>query len=437
MGESRRARARGLATYCVAILILGGWRAGVLAGELAYGAGYSLTYETNPTKVSTNPVADHNQEVIAGLFYNESTANLKARLLLQAEARDYRRDSFPDDTYVYLDGTAVWSIAPKTLDWTIADRREETRVDLTVVDTPANRAITNNFSTGPDLTLRFGRATALVLGARYGQVDVEDQGKNWRTTGYARLDYLLSAASKVRLNYESSLIKAEPVGAVEAVRREDLYVSYDSRISPTDELTLEIGATRVAPDGEETPSRRRIRLLYGRNFSPTSGIRLSLVDHVSDTYIDFITTDTLVIAPPSGNDVYRTRGGGATYFLTSGRVRLELGGYTQGVEYETIGDDYDEDAGNLRFTWQQAVDFGVNANATHTRRHFPDLGRTDVETDFGVGATYQLSRTVRLVASGGYERTVISPTEQRTSNTTLSLLLSISSDPFYVPQSRR
>lgn len=437
MVDSWGARARALGTCCAVAVTLGGWGARAFAGQLAYGVGYGFTYETNPTAVSSNPVADQHQQVIAGFSYDESTADLKARLLVQPEARDYRHDSFPDDTFVYVNGAAVWSIAPKTLDWTVEDRREESRVDLTIVDTPANRTITNTFSTGPDLTLRFGRATGLVLGARYGEVDVKDQGKNWRNTGYARLQYLLSAASKLNLNYESSLIRAEPAGAVGEVRRDDLYARYESRPSPLDEFALEIGATRLTPEGEELPSRRRIKLFYLRHFAPSSGFRATLVDFVSDTYIDALTTDSIVIAPPAGNDVYRTRGGGASYFLTSARVRLDLGGFTQKVEYETVGDDYDENSANFSVTWQRAADFSLNATGQYAKRFFPDLGRTDVETNFGVRATYQLSPTIRFVAAAGYEATDISPIDQRTSNTAVSLFLAFSSDPLYVPQSRR
>lgn len=438
MVDPRRARARGLGTCFAAVLLVSsGGGARVLAGELAYGAGYSFTYDSNPTLVATNPTSDQIHEALAGFAYRESTGTVNARLLAQAEARSYRHDTFGDDSFLFLDGAAVWSIVPKTLDWAVEDTRRETRIDLTVADTPANRATTNAFSTGPDFTLRLGSATTLGLGARYGRFEIEDAGGNRRSTGFARLQYLLSGASKLTANYESTRIRVEPPSVFSETRREDLFARYEARTSAANQVALDVGATRIAPEGGEDLSRRRMQLSIGRQLTPVSGIRASLADYVSDTFTDSLTQDALVLAPPASIDVYRARKGGMNYHGASGPLGYSLQGHAQRVDYETLDNDYKEKGGRFELTWQHSFDLRLHASTALLRRRFPGLGRTDDESTIAIGVTYMLTRNVRLVADAGYQETDSTLNPEAIVGRRVRLFLAYSSSPPFTPQSRR
>src|SRR5260221_12561119 len=67
--------------WCLAVQCWAGFGyARVLAGELAYGAGYFLAHESNVTQVPVNPVPEWIQSLIAGFAYRQNTVDFDARL---------------------------------------------------------------------------------------------------------------------------------------------------------------------------------------------------------------------------------------------------------------------------------------------------------------------------------------------------------------------
>src|SRR5215470_12606450 len=199
--------------WCAAILGWAcAWAVPVHAGQFAFGAGTSLTYESNIQRVQVNPQADLIQAVYGGFYYTENTDVLKARCLGQVERRHFYRNSFSDDTATYLDTAAGWTIVPRRLNWILEDTFREVLVDITAPDTPSNRTESNSLNTGPDLTFALSSSNSVVFGARYGRFDIKNSvNDNERYMGLARLIHNMSPQTSLSLNYEVFHVHFDPL----------------------------------------------------------------------------------------------------------------------------------------------------------------------------------------------------------------------------------
>ena len=412
----------------------------VLAGEFAYGAGYSLAHDSNITRVPTDPAAEWTQTLYGGFAYRENTADLNARLLAQTEARYFARNTFSDDSGFLMDGSAVWTLLPKQFAWTVEDTFREVRLDLTTADTPANRTDTNTLSTGPDFALRLDTANSVGLGARYGRFDIKGPGDNERYSGHARLLHQISAVTTLSLNYEATHENFEPPALFTRVLREDRFVSYATRESPTNNVTIDVGTTRVVPEGREELSGRLARLSAARQLTSESALRASLAYEISETYRDLLgglASPTVLGSSVATPDIYRTQRGELSYAVQGGRFGYTLQGYARRIDYEQLDqEDHEEKGGRLAWTWLYSGDVRIQASTEYLRRTFLSLERTDVERNIGVGVTYRLTRNVSVVAEGvrtESESTALGNFVNRRA----MLLLAYSTGPLYGVQSRR
>jgi len=407
-----------------------------LAGDWAYGGGYSVAHDSNLARVPANPVAEQTQVLFGGVAYQENTPELNARLLTQVQARHFSRNTFSDDTGVFLDGAAVWTMSPKRFTWTFEELYRQARLDLTLADTPANRAETSTLSSGPDLTLRLNAANSLGLGARYGRFDIKGPGDNRRASGIARLLHNLSAVSVLSLNYEAAQLDFTPPSLFTKIRRDDLFGRYESRTSPTDSLAFEIGTTRLDPEGAETQNGRRVRLALERRLTPESGLRLSYADVVSDTFTDLLARSATFLPPTVSSDVYRNQSGDFSFATQGARVGYSVQGFGRRIDFENVNQDYDEQGGRLGWTWQLSGDLRFQANTEYLKRTFLNFDRTDTERNHRLGATYLLTRNLSLVAEGEYTENTSSAPLASFVNRRVALHLAYRSGHLYEPQIR-
>lgn len=450
MVDAGRVLTRRFGTWCVAVLCWSGVGGGtVLAGELAYGAGYSLSHDSNITRVSTDPVADWTQTLIGGVAYQEQTIDVNARFLAQVESRNFVHNSLRDDNGAYLEGVGAWTISPRQFVWTVEDAYRETLLNLSAVDTPANRAKTNSLNTGPDFTFQLNPTNIPVIGARYGRFDIEGPGDNERYIAYTRWLYQVSAPTTLSLNYEVMRANFDSTAPVPRVRRESRFARYDMR-SPVDSTTIDLGTTRLIQYGGEEIDGRLARLTTARRLTSESTLRVFLADQISDTYSDMLvglggltgSTAGGVLLPISGTtvatgDSYHSQRGDLTYASESGLSRYALQGYTGTVDYVHLNQDYKEKGGQLTWTWLYSGDTRLFANAGYVRRTFLSFEQTDVERNSGIGVSYMLTQKVTVVAEGSrLERETTAPTGNFV-NRRAMLLLAYSTGPLYTVRSRR
>jgi hypothetical protein len=410
-GVVRRASRHWLTACCLAALssICPGWTP-ALAGQYDLGAGFMLGHDSNITR-TTDPRAEWTNTWLAGVGYVERTADLTARVLAQVERREFVRNTYHGDTGYFLNGAAVWTIAPQQLSWTVEDLAGESLIELTAPDTPANRARTNSLSTGPELTFRINPANIPVIGARYGRYDIEGPGDNRRYTGYARWLYRLSEPEKLSLNYEAMHVDFTPPALFLNFLRQDQFLRYE-RVSPLNSLGLEGGTTHIQRYGGDQTNGRLARVAVLHMLTSDAAVRVNLSDQISDAATDLIrgvtqTTSTLTpatafeaaaVAPLTGSnvatgDVYRSQRGELSYIERGRRIGSNLQGYTRRVDYaNTVDQSYREKGGNLTLTWTRSDAVRIDASAEYLKRTFPSLGERDMDRTGILGTTYRLTR---------------------------------------------
>ena len=430
-----------------------------------------LAHDSNITR-TTDPRAEWTETQFAGIGYSERTADLTARLLAQVERRHFVRNTYQNDTAYFLNGVAVWTIAPQQLSWTVEDVATQSLLSLTAPDTPANRVNTNALSTGPEFTFRVNPTNKPVIGARYGRYDIQGPGDNQRYTGYARWLHQLSEPEKLSLNYEVSRVDFTPPALYPNFLRHEQFLSYE-RLSPPNSLNVEGGTTHIQRYGGEETNGRLARVAALHTLTSESAVRLVLSDQISDSATDLIRgvtsatsltapttpTETAAAAPLTGSnvttgDVYRSQRGEVTYIAQSGRAGYTLQGYARRVDYATLDQDYREAGGNLTLTWIQTDAVRIYAYADYLKRTFPNLKRPvpdpilgpnfderDTYRTAALAVTYRLSPNLSVWAEGRrLERDSKLPADvppQGYVDNRFMLVLGYSTGPQYSAASRR
>jgi hypothetical protein len=384
------------------------------AGEFGFGVGLSLAHDSNIFRTETNPQSEWTQTLVAGLFYQENTIDVTARVLVQVERRHFYRHTFADDTGGFLDGAAVWTILPRQLTWAVEDVFREVQLNIAAPSTPSNLTKSNALRTGPDFTFLLSSTNSAVIGGRYGRFDVLQSSinDNQRYTAYVRGIHALSPQAKVSLNYEAARVYFEPEAQVfPKILREDWFGRFENR-SSINSTTIDVGTSRATQYGAPPlKSSRLARLTLSEALSSQSTLRLALSDQISDTYSDLIAGATSSTTPretgvtPTGafasSDLYHSKRGDLAYANDDRRLGYTLLAYGRRVDFETLDQDYQEKGGTLLWTWAYSGAMRFNASAAYTKRTFEIIDRQDTDRTYGVSATYRLSGNVIVTMDVG------------------------------------
>lgn len=443
-------------TRCIAILC---WActAPALAALYDGGLGYLLSYDSNASRSSANPRPVWTGQLFGGLAYEERSPELYARLLSQVERRSFS-NTYSDDMGFFFDGAAVWTISPRQFTWSVEDVAREANLSLVSPDTPNNRAKTNSFSTGPELTLNISPTDIPVLGARYGRYDVrgvtttEGLGDTQRGTVYSRWLHLVSTETTLSLNFAATRIHIDPPALFTDLSREDLFFRYES-LSPFNRHTVDVGSTRIAQYGGQELTGRLARYAAQRSLTPDSVLRVLLADQISDTYSDTVGVFSIAsmpaiqdagAVPPLGaansaaGNVYRSQRGEITYAKRSEPIGFSLLGYGRRVNYvDPTAPDYGEHGARFSLSWVVSLEAQPYAFLDYTKRNFPLSGEENIDRSIRVGVSSRLSRSFTVSLEAGQDERQSNVPDASFVNRRATLLLGYSTGPLYSARSRR
>jgi len=386
----------------------------VLAGQSDFGVGFSLTHETNIGRVETSPRADWAEALMGGFSYRENTAGVSARVLAQIERRRFVRHVYSDDTNGFLDGAAVWVILPRQFAWTVEDTFRQVIIDITAPDTPTNRTKSNALNTGPDFTFPLSSSNSIVIGARYGRLDIQNSiNDSRRRTGYVRGMHTSSPRTTLSLNYEAGRVYLEPGAQVfSQILREDWFARYETHFS-ANSAVIDVGTSRVTQyGGQALDGRRLARLTLTEALSSQSVLRLALSDQYSDTFTGLIKGVTSSSAPTetgvagtgspdfASGDVYRGRRGDLGYTNDDGRFGYTLQAYERGVNFDSLPQDYHERGARFLWTWVYTGAMRLNASTDYMKRTFDSFDRKDRDRTFSGGVAFRLNRNMTVTMEG-------------------------------------
>jgi hypothetical protein len=118
------------------------------------------------------------------------------------------------------------------------------------------------------------------------------------------------------------------------------------------------------------------------------------------------------------------------------RLGLTLQGYARRIDYEHVGDDYEERGARVGATWQLHGDLRAHVESDYLKRKFLGLDRTDVERDHRIGVSYLLTRNLSLMAEGEYVEDASTAPQASFVNRRTMLVLAYRSGPLYEPKLR-
>lgn len=381
----------------------------VNAGEFAYGFGYLGEYSSNIDRTQNNERSEWIDSLIAGIAYNDQTPGFQTRLQAIGEYRDYRKDTFDDESLLTFNGLAVWSPYPQQLTWTAEDVYTQATLNPAAPDTPDNRAAANVFSTGPDAYLRFGPADTLQLGLRYGTVYYGDSdADNENYTGYARWLHLLSPTTTASLNYEYYEVNYEvPTLYPDYVQR-DAFLGLVQRL-PNSVLTAEAGVTRIRMEetGEEFDGNRYALSWVVRTGSD-SAAGISYRSEYSNSAADLLDASGDVTTPPAiptdpspldiaiSGDFYYVKEAQAFYNYTGPPLGWRITLFQRDLDYEVILADEKERGGRLEISLAASTNFIVTLFAEKAKSEFVQPVVEDNETDVGIHFAYRYTRNILM-----------------------------------------
>lgn len=391
------------------------WSAPIFAAQIDYGVGLSATYESNIYRTTTDPRPELYESLMGAVNLREGNRDLNVRALAQLEHRHFTRQTFSDDTTGFLDGAALWTIAPQRATWVLEDTFREVQLNLTAPNTPSNRTKSNTLNTGPDIIFAIDSVNSIVVGGRYGRFDIQNSfSDNKRYGGSLRGVHMLSLRSKVSLNYETWHVSFEPEATpYPKVLQQNGYLRYDSLYAGSG-VAVDLGKTRVTQYGGQSLDGNLERLTLIKGFGPDSSFRISYSDEISDTYSDLLRGVTLASVPTdpaaviiqglATADLYHSKLGSIAYLNQGGRFQYTLLGLGRKVDFATLDEDYDERGGRIYLNWLQSGVLRFVVSGYYSRRTYLTLDREDTDRDTLASAEYRVNGNLAITLLGNLVR---------------------------------
>jgi hypothetical protein len=403
------------------------------SGEFAYSIGYLGETSDNVFREPSNPNDDVAHSAIVSIGYQESNSELLARVRAQAQYRDYKYDSFEDETIYYVDAAAIWSILPRALTWSVFDRADQLTEDVSLADTPDNRVNVNAFSTGPDVYIRFGNVNTLAVGARYGNVIYDENlntenNDNNRYGAHTSWTYQASLETAFSLNYLHERVEYIDAVLNDNYRRQDAFVRAAWN-RPLSQFVVDAGGTIINKEQGLDESGPSVRLtwnqmlntdsiftvLLGREFlDPGMALLATITD---PSQITELSLPTPTIPSDGLAEIYYTNRAEITFRYDSGIMALDARAFYRDFEYlptlpptpPDLSDDRDENGFLVDLAYNPAGTFVPAIFYSRTNTSYWDFFRDDQLSEAGARLLYRSTR--QLSTSLEYRRSVQTSTD--------------------------
>ena len=199
---------------------------------------------------------------------------------------DYLQNAYSAHLFGRFDGSGEISIVPGRLSWLVQDSFGQTQIDPFAAVTPTNQEDVNYFSTGPNLSLRFGPMAFMDATARFARTDYETSPFNSnRFSASVAFGAQLSARSSVSLDASSERVLFENTLLNTDFDRSSVYAHYEAHGARTD-LTANLGVTDV-DQGGQTIRGPLAKLEVSRSLTAAAKLRLTVGRDLTDASTAF------------------------------------------------------------------------------------------------------------------------------------------------------
>lgn len=382
------------------------------SAEFDYGFGYVAERSDNIARARTDGREETTHSLIGGFGYRNIGPELATNAVVQAQSNRYQENTYEDRTLYFVDASALWTISPQLLTWTVEDRYTQAVRNVRAPRTPDNQEGANVFTTGPDVYLRAGAVNTLVLGGRYGQMDMEDSNTDSeRVTSYSRWLYDANSTTTLSLNYEVLKVDFEHDTTTNVdYTRTDKFFRIDMRPLPSRYL-VDVGRTEIERDRGPGGDGALTRLTWIRQMTSESTFILVGAREHEDAGTVLLSSVTRPSTGPTAPatpraedevsaDVFYLKRVEATYSNVGADWGFVLQGFKRSYDYQLTPQDRDERGWHVDLLHNPGGELATTLFATTQHTKFLDVVREDDDRTVGIRWRYRSSRTLNYVLEG-------------------------------------
>ena len=411
--------------------------------DVGYGIGYQGEYSNNIRLVQTDKEEEWINIPQFGLLLREdSSPNLELRVLSAIEHRNYRRDTYADETLGNVSAFANWAISPNRLNWVLENYYGQTAIRSADAATPDNRQNVNVFSTGPSLYPRLSARNSLEFGLRYGNYYIENADTdNDRYSAIARWLYEISSVTTASLNYDGQQVDNRNPLLYQDYSRHDVFFSIRKRGTAA-QFLLDLGKTLIRPESGTDRDEALGRLIISRPTSAQAEVSFTALSRLLDSGDAVFAAGSTGITPvdladTQGNRFYHVRELGVMYVRRRPLTSDVLHVYRQRTDYESSLLNERRLGGDFEIGYDITGLHHVVLYGNHRRTEYYGSSLLDRDSQGGVRFLYRLSRSITLALDGRYTQRHSNDQAREYDEARGILSLAYSSNPLLFETDRR
>ena len=245
------------------------------AADLDWSIDSTVGHTNNATLVDSGEISDTIGSIGGSIDLQREGSRISTRLRGAGSYRTYFDNTYDNDLLGSADAEVRVGLIGDSLTWTLEDTFGQVLTDVFEPSTPDNRENVNVLSTGPDLRLRFGNATEVVVKGRFDDASYQDTGTsdNQQYSGTVALVRRTSPVVAWSLNLGATHVEYDAAGNP----------SYDSqevfvRLASTgahQTLTADLGMNFLN-GGDQTDQAPLLRVDFARELTPSWNLELGL-----------------------------------------------------------------------------------------------------------------------------------------------------------------
>ena len=371
-----------------------------LAARVDYSLGVEAEYSDNSTLASSNENDDLRQSALLGMSFQEDTSKLTADIRTLVEYSDYRDDSFPDESWFYLNGNASWAIRPSSFYWIVEDYYSQQRRNSLLPETPDNLIDTNVFSTGPDFYFRLNPANRLHLGVRGSDYRFEDTPVD-STRGLLLIawQYAISASTELSLNAEYQDVAFDEVEDAD-FDRQDLFFRIETQPSRSS-FQLDLGASYIDRELEEDVDGFLARMIWRNQFRQESYFQLDASSQYTDSGLDLLSSGAQNdqfdrVGEQISGDIFYDSRLEATYSFGLAASSYTIQASYREEDYEVLLQDRRSRGLRIGYEYMYSPTLTLTGQLQYRKYMNLDVDQTDRERTGGIALNYRISRNYTL-----------------------------------------
>ncbi len=337
-----------------------------------------------------------------GLDLQQVSRRIDLSILANLDYQHYLDNTFDGEVVGALNGNLTFGISPGVLDWVTTNRFGTLNTNPLLPDTGGNRENINNFSTGPELSLKLGGVTSLKAGAHYRNNNFEvRETDNDVLGGDIGLHRALSPNRSISLTATVDDVEYDNQLLNQNFERRAVFVGFNSEIS-RGRVSLSLGSNEV-DTGSMTADGTLASISVTRRLSPRTEFRLSYDQRFSDAGDIFRRFEN----PGREFDETQDIGGLGAPFESrrfSVQVDMQRGNneffaavHFNDEDYESIDFlDRKRTEGNFGVARQINREWRASADVRLRLTKYRNLDRSDDDLQLGLSAARRISRDFYL-----------------------------------------